>query len=229
MGWGGSISELNGISLLFIRFLTLWEENFNYDGLTKPKYSSMILFSWFLTTVSLQHAEFCLKFVPYVKWWGKGSSELNHLALLFKMFSLTVCISFYTVGSLLMSESCSSFWTCLYATDDEAKQCKSFSFVMNTYHVEKYFETVRMGCSWWSKFHPLTQHSLIIAAWNLLLWLKRLLLWLLPDDSSVSSFLLRLLAGVLLYRKALSCPHFYLLVDMYHCGLMESYFILPNT
>lgn len=104
-----------------------------------------------------------------------------------------------------------------------------FSFVMNDYHVEKYFETVRMGCSWWSKFHPLTQHSLIIAAWSLLLWLKRLLLWLLPDDSSVSSFLLRLLAGVLLYRKALSCPHFYSLVDMYHCGLMESYFILPNT
>lgn len=35
VGWGGAISELNGVSLLFIRFLTLWEENFNYDGLTK--------------------------------------------------------------------------------------------------------------------------------------------------------------------------------------------------
>ena len=87
MGWGGAISELNAISLLFIRLLTLWEANFNYHGLTKPKYSSMFLFSCFLTTVSLQHTELCLKFVSYVKWWGKGSSEFNHLALLFKTFS----------------------------------------------------------------------------------------------------------------------------------------------
>lgn len=51
-----------------------------------PSIQGMLLFLCFLTTISLWHAQFCLTFSSCVKWWRKGSSELNHPAFHFETF-----------------------------------------------------------------------------------------------------------------------------------------------